>query len=203
MQRLLLLCAFASGACALIYEVAWLRVLSVDFGITVYAMSCVLSVFMAGLAIGHRWFGRYADHARNPLRLYGAIELALAVFAAAFVALQPSWHSLSAWLLPSLPRLPVLAGFVRFLLTFVLLLPPTILMGGTLPVLAKVGTDEPNTRGSRLGWLYGINTLGAVVGCLLVAYVLILRLGTSGSILLAATVNAVIGAACIVLASDV
>ncbi len=193
--------AFASGACALVYEVAWVRALGVDFGATVYAMSTVLSVFMGGLAIGARLFGRWADRTGNPLRLYGCVELLLGLYAAILVAALPQMHALSAWLLRDSAFSHLQAGLFKFLLASAALAPLTVLIGGTFPVMSKLVAESSATLGRRLATLYGVNTLGAVLGCLGEAFFLIIALGVKGSILLAAGVNGAIGLTAIALST--
>jgi spermidine synthase len=183
---------FASGATALVYETAWVRVLSFELGSTVDAVTTVLAVFMAGLAIGGYLFGRLIDRGRNPLAVYAALEIVLAAFAVAFVLMRPHLHRAVLAVMPASG--PAAASwFVTLLLAAAVMLPPTILMGGTLPVLAKQVVRSSDTLGARLGALYGWNTLGAVLGCLAQTLVLTVSVGVRGSILLAACVNVVLG----------
>jgi spermidine synthase len=77
--RVLLLCFFLSGATALVYEVVWLRMLGLVFGHTVYALTTVLAAFMAGLGLGSWFFGRRAASFRDPIRVYGILEVAIGV----------------------------------------------------------------------------------------------------------------------------
>jgi len=184
---------FASGFAALIYQVTWVRVLTVDFGTTVYAVSTVLTVFMAGLALGSWAFGRWIDRGAHPLRAYGGIEIALGVYAALFALATPYLHTLTTWAIRGGSAGHEATSLVKFAIAAVLLLPPTVLMGGTLPVLAKFLTDSPKTAGSRLGSLYAFNTLGAVLGSLAAAYALIPVLGVRGSMLFAAAINGTLG----------
>jgi spermidine synthase len=79
MRSLIYLLFFASGVSGLVYEIIWMRKLALIFGCTAYATSAVLSAFMGGLALGSFLFGRLVDRWRNPLQLYGLIEIAIAV----------------------------------------------------------------------------------------------------------------------------
>ena len=190
---------FLSGACALIYQVLWLRQLSLIFGVTVYAASTVLATFMAGLAIGSAAAGRLSERVRRPLLWFGAAEaligvtallspLALDLVIAGYVALAPGFESRA------------LATVLRFVCSAAVLLVPTVLMGATLPlVLQSCVTDAPGVA-ARLSLLYGINTAGAVAGCLLAGFVLIGGLGISATSRIAASVNVAIGAAAIFMA---
>jgi spermidine synthase len=177
---------FCSGAAALIYEVLWARQLGLVFGATTEAASAVLAAYMLGLALGAALGGRWADRAKNPLRLYGLLEAGIG---AAGLALP--------WAIARLPGLyaPLAGteagtgfalGLVRFALGLALLLLPTLLMGATFPALVRV-LGGAGTR--PLGRLYAANTLGAVAGTLAAGYILIARLGVSGTAALAATIN--------------
>jgi len=183
---------FASGLSALIYQVAWVRILSVDFGTTVHAVSTVLTIFMAGLALGSWLFGRWVDRSRRPLLIYAGIEGGLALWALAFVFGTPWLHDVSTELLRSASSSGLPTSLVKFCIALVVLLPPTTLMGGTLPVLARQVNRSADAIGLRLGSLYGLNTLGAVFGSLLVAFLLIPTFGILDSILLAGAINLVL-----------
>jgi spermidine synthase len=193
----LLVCLFflASGFSALIYQVAWVRVLSVSFGTTIYAISTVLTLFMAGLALGSYLFGRWIDRWRRPLLVYGVLELALAVYVALLVAGMPWIQDMTVSWLRGRDLSHTSTSLIKFAVAAFVLLIPTTLMGGTLPVLAKHVTRSSRTIGRWLGLLYGLNTLGAVFGSLVAAYVLILRLGVNGTLLLAALISALVGIA--------
>jgi spermidine synthase len=180
---------FASGLSALIYQVAWVRILSVDFGTTVHAVSTVLTIFMAGLALGSWAFGRWVDRSRRPLLIYAGIEGGLALWALGFVLGTPWLHEVSTGLLQSATLSGAPTSLVKFGIALVVLLPPTTLMGGTLPVLARQVNRSADAIGLRLGSLYGLNTLGAVFGSLLVAFLFIPTLGIMDSILLAGAIN--------------
>ena len=200
MKRLLHLFFFASGATALIYQVAWVSILKVDFGTTVHAVSTALTIFMAGLALGSAWVGRIVDRGARPLAVYAALEAALGVWSALFALSVPAWHALSARLLSGTTLSVGSSAPIQLLLAAAVLLPPAVCMGGTLPALAKAITESPAVRGARLARLYGINTLGAVAGCVLEAFVLVPTVGVRASILLAAAINLGLGAAAFALA---
>ena len=156
---------FLSGASGLIYETVWLRMLIRILGNTVYATSIILAAFMAGLAIGSLWFGKISGKVRCPLRLYSFLELGIGVSAILFVVIVPH-------LTPLYKFIYSLASGQRFVLTCVqslvlmaLLLLPTSLMGGTLPLLTAFVSGRKDAACSRrIGYLYGSNTLGACIG---------------------------------------
>jgi len=177
---ILLPAALVSGATALVYEIVWARRLALVLGSATSAAAAVLSAFMFGLALGAVLVGRRADASRRPLRWYGLLELGIGVYALAF---DPLRDLVSGWF-PGQP----------WLTAFGLLVLPAALMGGTLPVLARAGADSI-ARGTRaFGSLYGVNTLGAVVGALLASLVLLESRGLAGTTVVAAIVNLVLGA---------
>jgi spermidine synthase len=196
-----------SGTAGLIYQVAWVRLLGLAFGVTVYAISTVLAAFMAGLAIGSVVGGPRADAVRRPLLGYGLIELGVGLTALltpiAFHRLQDVYAGLAQVVDPA--QAPLLAGAARAVLAFAVLLVPTTLMGATLPLAVRAArrmrVDLDATRGDAraMGVLYGINTFGAIVGCLLSGFVLIGRFGLAETIASAAACNVVAGLAAVLL----
>jgi spermidine synthase len=190
-----------SGAAGLIYQVAWVRLLGLAFGVTVFAISTVLAAFMGGLAIGSLVGGHRADSVRRPLRVYGLVELGVGITALltpwAFSLLQSVYGGLSQLVDPA--QAPLVAGGVRAVLAFTVLLVPTALMGATLPLAvrgARGQRGEPDpTRGDAwtMGALYALNTTGAIVGCVLSGFVLIGLLGLAETIFAAATANGLAG----------
>jgi spermidine synthase len=192
---------FASGATSLIFQTIFSRLLTYTFGNTAYATSTVLAAFLGGLSLGAFVFGRWVDRRAPSLRIYGTLELLVAVFCIfipeffdlltqAYVGLQHRFQFGAEALVA-----------VRFALAAVVILIPTILMGGTLPAVARFvaaarRTDYP-TDVSRL---YGWNTLGAAAGTLASTYFLMPGLGVRGTLLLACGVNIAIFGAALLLA---
>ncbi|MFH0021482.1 fused MFS/spermidine synthase [Pseudomonas fluorescens] len=173
----LLLCI--SGAAALVYQVLWIKQLSLVVGVEVYAITTGISAFFAGLAIGGWLFGRWADRAAQPLLLYAALEVLVAILAVGATVTMSLAATAFAWLQTHV-------GLFAWLLPFTLVGIPAVLMGGTLPVLVRALASDPGKAG---GQLYAANTLGAIVGTLLAAFVLIASLGVRGSALFAAMLN--------------
>ena len=189
---------FFSGASALIYQVLWLRMLALVLGVTVYAASTVLASFMAGLAIGSAVAGRIADRVRRPLAWFGAAELLIAATAVsspfALDLIGSLYISLAAG--RTAPALAV----ARIVCSALVLLPPTILMGATLPLVLRSSLVRTPAIGERISLLYGINTCGAIAGALLAGFVLIGHVGMTRTLQLAAAVSASVGVAAILLA---
>jgi len=164
---------FFTGAACLICEVVWMRMLTPVFGVTVYAVGTALAVFLLGLGIGSLVVGRLADRFQNPVRLF----LILVVCTALYVVAVPHlihWVE-SVFLRFHLQFHPgaVLAAVVRLLLCLVTLLPPAVLMGGTFPALSRYMALCQGKVARPAGYLYGINTLGAVTGTLAAGFLLI------------------------------
>jgi len=187
-----------SGTAGLIYQVAWVRLLGLTFGVTIFAISTVLAAFMGGLAIGSVVGGQRADRVRRPLLAYGIVELAIALTAVltptVFAWLQGVYASVAQVVDPA--QAPLVAGGVRAVLAFAVLLVPTGLMGATLPFAVRAARGQSNlTRGDAwaIGLLYALNTTGAIIGCLLAGFVLIGRFGLVETIGIAAACNALAG----------
>ncbi|MHC4447457.1 MAG: fused MFS/spermidine synthase, partial [Planctomycetota bacterium] len=184
---------FFSGLAALIYQAVWIKQLTLVVGVDVYAVTTGVSGFFAGLALGSAVFGRLADRVSSPLRLYGSLELGIAVLgvtstvalAAApplFVALQSTLGPL-AWALP-----------------FLLVAAPAALMGGTLPPLLAAVRPRDDSIGRAAGQLYAANTAGAIVGALLTVLVAVPALGIRGAALAAAALNTLLALAALLIA---
>ena len=161
---LIYLMFFLSGAAALIYQVVWVRSLTLIFGGSHLAVTVVLSIFMAGLAIGGYTIGKYVDKVKKPLRLYGALEIGIAFFAVIFIGLMKLYPSVYIPLAQGKDDSHLYLSFIRILFSVTALIVPTTLMGGTLPVLSRFLVSQPKDLRSHLSFLYGINTLGAVLG---------------------------------------
>ena len=187
-----------SGICALVYQVLWLRLLSLTFGVTTHAASTVLASFMGGLALGSFVAGRLADRVRHPLRLFGLVELSIGLCALATPIALAGVHRLYLAIFPHLPESLALATAVRFTLSFAVLLVPTALMGATLPIVIKSSVARIDRIGTRIGVLYASNTAGAIAGAMLAGFYLIPHIGLKRSFLLAACVNALVGVIAVV-----
>jgi len=199
MSSFLLLLVLVSGGAGLVYEVVWTRMLVHTLGSSAQAVASVLAAFLGGLAIGAAALGRRADRSARPLRFYAALETVIAVHALLFPlllrAFQPVVLRLAAIGEPTHP----LVALARFAGTFVLLLPATAAMGGTIPVLCRWAVRRDDTLGARVALLYAVNTLGAAAGCLLAGFVTIPRAGLSASLAIAAAGNVAVALAATVL----
>lgn len=173
----LLLCI--SGAAALIYQVLWIKQLSLVVGVEVYAITTGISAFFAGLAFGGWLFGRWADRLHQPVVLYAILEVLVAALGVGATFALSLSGAVFAWL-------QQYVGVLAWILPFALVGVPALLMGGTLPVLVRSLASAPGKAG---GQLYAANTLGAIAGTLLAAFVLVATFGVRGSALFAAMFN--------------
>ena len=182
-----------SGAAGLMLEVTWTRILCTLFGNTVFAASAVLTAFMLGLALGSTALGRYADRHPRPLRLYGLLEIGVGMYALLFPWLKVSITPFYRWFFQAMDPGFLLLSAVRFLFALLLILPPTFLMGGTLPVLGRFLGARREEAGQEVGYLYAVNTIGAVLGSFLSGFVMLEGLGVRGSLWMAGAFALAIG----------
>ena len=186
-------CFILSGATGLIYEVLWARMLGLVFGATTFAISAVLAAFMGGLALGSAWAGRLATKIKRPLRAYGIIEIGIALYAIvvpllfrlidyfyAFIweQFRPGFYAFSLW---------------RFVLSCLVLLVPTTLMGATLPIISAALVRSPKHNPTAVTRLYTCNLLGAIFGTVAAGFFLLPFLGVRLTIYTAAAINLVVG----------
>jgi predicted membrane-bound spermidine synthase len=187
---------FLSGATGLVYELLWVRVLYQSFGSTIQSVTTVVAAYMGGLGFGAWLFGRLADRRAQPAALYGWLEVAIGVFGICSPLVLALAHRLYLGVAGSAGLGIGASVALRFGLAALVLLIPTTLMGGTLPLLTRAFMGEDRTRlRPSLGRLYGLNTLGAVAGAALAGFFLIEYVGVRASLWLTAATNLAIGAA--------
>jgi spermidine synthase len=180
---------FMSGFCALVYQVVWMRQFRLVFGASTSASAAVVAIFIAGLGTGGLVLGRRVERSRQPLLFYAQLETGIAVFSA-----------LTPWLLAAARNVYIASGgtlalgmvgasAVRLVLATLVLGIPTFLMGGTLPAVAcAVATREDRTR-RAIALVYGVNTFGAVLGCLLSNFALLEIFGAKLTLWIACLIN--------------
>jgi spermidine synthase len=190
---------FVSGACGLIYQVLWLRLLGLVFGVTVYSASTVWASFMAGLALGSFAGGRLGDRVRNPLIWFGVVEVFVGLSALATPSVLTALQGFYGRVHGSLPDTLVTVTLVRGAMSFLVLLVPTLLMGATLPLIVRSSLGQRQDVGGRVGLLYGTNTAGAIAGTLAAGLVLIPALGISRTFQLGAALNVSVGLVAVLL----
>jgi spermidine synthase len=201
---LILGCFFLSGITGLTYEILWTRMIVKIIGSSPFAVSIVLTVFMAGLGLGSYLAGRTIDRIKEPLklvRIYGVLELCIGAYGLLLPLLLAAFKPLYAVLYNHLFHHFLAYNLLTFVGCALLLIVPVTCMGATLPILSRFFVTSLSRLGTRVGRLYGLNTIGAAVGSLLCGFWMINSLGVWGTLLLTVIVNGIIGAACILVSA--
>ena len=197
MTAALAACFLLSGFAGLIYQTAWTRQFALVFGTSELAVATVLAAYMGGLALGAWLAERWLTRIVRPVLVYAGLELGIGVSA---LLLVPALLLASDWALRSLfggqsapPDSAHTSISVFYLASaFVVLAAPTVLMGATLPLLARQAVHAESQIGSRIGFLYAMNTTGAVAGALATAFWLLPALGLTWTVRVAAAVNVLV-----------
>ncbi len=203
---------FASGISALTYEIVWARMLTLSFGHTVYSVSVTLSAFMAGLGLGAFYFGPWIDalcKSRSgagesaveneewdnsaPLLVYGWIEIGIAITGALLSLVFSDFSGLYSWVHSWLPDSTLVHNLAKAGMAFGFMVIPATLMGATLPIISKYAVTSRSKLGAQIGFLYGLNTLGAALGALGTGFFMIGTFGVLQTVLFAAFVNLIVG----------
>lgn len=190
---------FTSGSTGLAYEVIWSKRFTHIWGSSSLAMASVVASFLFGLGLGALFLGRVADRAKRPLFWYGVAEIAIGILAAVIPFEIVALSDLAIRIHPLLPDVESIRFLVRCGLTLLVIGPPCILMGGTLPLLIRQFTPRDGELGAVVGWLYAINTFGAATGCALAGFYLLPILGLMITNYATAALNLLIGIVSIVI----
>ena len=203
--RTVLVLLFVSGFASLVYQVLWMRELSLLLGSTAYATAGTLAVFFGGLAIGGAIWSRRAPRTARPLAEYGVLELGVGLSGGLYFGLMHAYSAVYTPLHAALGENPTLLLVAKMVLAAGALLPPATLMGGTLPLMCQhvVGTQGARGRAGSLDragslgrvgtLLYGVNTLGAATGALAAGFWLPAWIGFHGAYLVAIIASLIIG----------
>ena len=191
--RLVAACFVLSGATGLIYEVLWARMLGLVFGATTLAVSTVLAAFMGGLALGSALAGRTGTRVKRPVRAYGMLEIGIALYALAVPLLFRLVDNLYAIIWQHFHPGFFVFSLWRFLLSCVMLLVPTTLMGATLPLLSAALVRSTGQTSTSVTKLYTRNLTGAICGSIVAGFLLLPILGVRATIYTAAFINIIIG----------
>ena len=176
---------FLSGGAGLIYQVAWQRILFSAFGIDLVSVTVIVSAFMLGLGIGAIAGGQIVDrHPQHALLLFALSEATIGIFGFSSPAVL-HWASDAFF-----DQSYLVIGIVNFLLVLI----PTSLMGATLPILIVHLTRTWGNVGQSTGWLYSVNTIGAMVGALVTSFILFNYIGLNAVIYIAASINILVAA---------
>ena len=180
-----------SGAAGLIYQVVWSRELVLLFGNTSQAISTIVTAFLFGLGFGALGGARLSRRTANPLRVYAVLEVLVALLAVGVAGVLPLLGTVYSGAYTSVS--PATLGLIRFALAFVALVPATLVMGATLPLLTAHFVNGLEDAGRRIGRLYAANTLGAVLGTLVAGFVLIELFGLTATSAVAVALNLIAG----------
>ncbi|MGH7718441.1 MAG: fused MFS/spermidine synthase [Gemmatimonadaceae bacterium] len=193
--RLLLLVAFGTAVASFVYEIAWIRMLSLVLGSATHSFELMLSAFILGLALGALWTHRRADRFTNPLRALGIVQWMMGFAALATLPLYLSSFGLTVDLLNGLDRTESgywIFTFARYAFCLMVMLPATFFAGVTLPLITR--TLVVAGAGERaIGMVYGINTLGSIVGVILAGLVLLPALGLKALLVEGAVIDMALG----------
>jgi spermidine synthase len=196
-------CLFASGAASLVYELIWFRHLSLVFGASLYALSAVLCAFMMGLAGGAWIMGRVLDRESNKMepgtliRLYGLLECLIGLYALFFPIGLSLLEKLYPMILPASGQVGLTVHLLEFFLSTLLMFPATLLMGATLPLVGCWATGNQTEKVfTQVSLLYGVNTFGAVFGCLFTQFFAIRVWGVQGATWFAIALNVMVFMLC-------
>jgi len=181
------------------YEVVWTRLLVLVFGSTTYAVATVLAVFMLGLSLGSRLFGTLTERFANPQRIYGLLEIAVGLYAFLFLPGIRFVERLHSAAFPYVYDIPHLLNLVRILIAGLAILLPTLLMGGTIPLVTQALAGSRLSVGRDVGRLYALNTLGAASGSFLSAFVIIPHWGLHWTFYIGGVVNIGVGVVAVLL----
>jgi spermidine synthase len=193
-KPLLLLLSAASGCAALIYEIVWYQLLQLAIGSTAVSLGVLLATFMGGLCIGSLWLPRLRPHL-HPFRIYARLEAGIALCGVLVLLGLPLIDRV--YIAGSQAGLPGM--LLRGLICAICLLPPTILMGASLPAIVT-WAESAADGASWWGLLYAANTAGAVFGCLFAGFYLLRIYDTIVATLVAAVINLAVAGLAIMLA---
>lgn len=191
MLRPLLMIALITGLSSFIYEVSWIRMLTMVLGASTHSFELMLSAFILGLALGGLWLRKRIDRYRNPLAALGVIQLLMGLLALVTVLAYNSSFDVMAFILSSLQRNET--GYVLFnlsshLIASALMLPVTFMAGMTLPLLTLVLFKQGGGE-SAVGRIYAFNTFGAIIGVTLAAMLLLPMLGLKTAVMIGAALD--------------
>ena len=193
--RLLILVAAGTAVASFVYEVAWLRMLSLVMGSSTHSFELMLSAFILGLSLGAWWVRTRADRFTDPLRTLARVQLAMGALAIASIPLYLKSFLWSAMLLAAAARTEqgfVMYSVARYLMCLAIMLPATFCAGMTLPLITRMLMGSG--AGERaIGRVYGINTLGSIVGAAVTGLVLFPLVGLKGALIVGGALDMLLG----------
>jgi len=189
----LLFCFGLSGVSALVYQVAWNRILSLVLGSSIYAFSLILTTFILGLALGTVVCSRWVERLKDPLRMFGILQIGIGAAALAVLPWFGRIPFVNRWVYDNIGAGFGLIQGANFVIIFALLFLPTFFMGAQFPVVVHLLAHDLSRLGRHVGTIYASNTVGTIVGSFLGGFILIPWVGIQNTVLLAVLLNVVIG----------
>jgi spermidine synthase len=184
---------FLSGCSALIYQLVWVRVLGLVFGVSSFAVATVVAVFLLGLGCGSLYFGKWSEKLNNPLKAYLFVELFIGIFSIFSYLIINNFAIYKIFYKYSYNNFTFYwISLIRLFLSAVVLFPPVFAIGGTIPLITKYFLTTSERFGSNFSRIYYINTLGAFAGSILTGFVLVKYMGVFITLMIAVTVNVLI-----------
>ncbi|WP_420575429.1 fused MFS/spermidine synthase [Ekhidna sp.] len=188
---------FFSGMAGLVMQVVWMYKLGLVFGNASYAAAATLASFFLGLALGGKYWGSRSSKVIRPLRLYGLLELGIALSALLLIPGLKFYEDIYSDVVLLAGDSRSLLTLIKFFFSLLVLFVPTVLMGGTFPVLSQfIGRTHLASRGTLL---YTLNTLGAAVGTFLAGFFLFIQLGVQNTYIVSICLAGIIGIMAIIL----
>jgi spermidine synthase len=199
--KLILLSFGLSGMVALVYQIAWNRILSLLLGSSVYAFSLILTVFILGLALGTASFSRLLSRFDDLMTAYGVTQIVIGISSLLIIPLFGTIPFVNRWIYENWGLQFEFIQLTNFLIIFALLFIPTFFMGAQFPIVIKMMARNMETLGRHVGRIYACNTIGTIVGSFLAGFILIPALGMQTTLISGVFLNVLLGAAILVLGS--
>ena len=178
-----------SGFCALAYEVLWTRIMVFFLGSTTYAFATMLAAFLFGIALGSMVLARWVDRIKQPVAIFGIVQLGIGLFA---LILMPAFEELYG-MSRAFQSTFGASRFWTFFSCFLVMCLPTFLMGASFPLVTKIYTGSARQIGKSIGNVYAVNTVGSILGAFCAGFILIPILGIRPSIVLMVALNTGVG----------
>ncbi len=202
-EKLILLSFGLSGIAALVYQIAWNRILSLLLGSSVYAFSLILTAFILGLALGTASFSRLLSRFGDLMRVYGFTQVTIGISSLLIIPLFGTIPFVNRWIYENWGLQFELIQMTNFLIIFALLFIPTFFMGAQFPLVIKLTARKLETLGRHVGRIYACNTIGAIVGSFVAGFILIPELGLQTTIISGVFLNVLLGTAILMLGSRI
>ena len=200
--KLILLSFGFSGMIALVYQVAWNRILSLLLGSSVYAFSLILTVFILGLALGTASFSRLLSRFDDLMKVYGITQITIGVVSLLIIPLFGTIPFINRWIYENWGLEFEFIQITNFGIIFALLFIPTFFMGAQFPLVIKLMAKKMETLGREVGRIYACNTVGTIVGSFLAGFILIPVLGMQFTLMSGVLLNVLLGVAILTLGSQ-